>query len=922
MLKVKKNYRNEIIFFVLMALICFMFFCFGKKKVLAENVAIKVDNFEGLQDALSNANQDTEIIVSQTINLSSNVSLDGHGATVRVEKPYVNADGKVGSGYSNYGVFIINGNINIRNMKIMGGSNNGGEAEGTLDNEFAALQVQSGIANMENVKITRSGRGISIRNGANVILSDSQIVRNAYAYGGGIYCKGKLIMNNCSFSENRTVYHTGGGAMEINGGELYANNTIIINNASREVGGAINCLDSKIYLINCTITGNVTTRNRDDGGAIGLNNVHYDENANRGNELYAANCIFVNNYHIDQENDQIDTSDISIQGNGSDHSLYLYNCLYNNIVKSYSADDSQKVKTVGCKTETEAQNVATAYRDDGIFLSKDEFSPGFIHPAATAKPDTDGLGLYIPIQEQGLAVTGGTSVYFDFSDLSNIKMGLNSNGNMLALGSLNLPSETSRVPTYYEGINRSTDIIGASGIDGDDYYTVKLGNYANGSVEGATFYGDTYKKGTSVTVKAIENVNGYVFKKWTLVSDAGDEEIITDNPYNFVVNSDVILIPEFVEGYRYYVVFDGNGATSGEMDEVSFISDLGIDRYLPENVFSRKGYEFIGWNTESDGTGTSYENQAKIVANLTDSANDQVILYAQWKPNEYKIKFDGNGATSGKMGETSFIFDTEGHLPENIFSRTNYSFVGWNTEPDGTGTSYADKAKIKNLTDVANDFVILYAQWQKNKNDDLDDKIPDVDKKNIIDYHWTTIENSGGNNLIEKHNDMAKIESEVPNKLQTRKYLIGYPEGTMQPDKYLTKAEFATVIYRLMNDGETINYDKLKNIGVEKSDWFAKAVAYLISNSKGIIDLDEKQLNPNAKMNSTEMLKIIYDVLKSYGVDKNLIDAQDLNTNITRAKMSKIIFNVFERKSNPGQKSYSDLDDKHWAYNFLMDASE
>ena len=125
-----------------------------------------------------------------------------------------------------------------------------------------------------------------------------------------------------------------------------------------------------------------------------------------------------------------------------------------------------------------------------------------------------------------------------------------------------------------------------------------------------------------------------------------------------------------------------------------------------------------------------------------------------------------------------------------------------------------------------------------------------------------------------------------------------------------------------MNDGETINYDKLKNIGVEKSDWFAKAVAYLISNSKGIIDLDEKQFNPNAKMNSTEMLKIIYDVLKSYGVDKNLIDAQDLNTNITRAKMSKIIFNVFERKSNPGQKSYSDLDDKHWAYNFLMDASE
>ena len=196
---VKKNYRHEIIFFVLLMLICFMVFCFEKKKVSAQNTSITVNNFEQLQEALSNANQDTEIIVSQTINLSSNISLDGHDATVRVEKPYINSDGKVGSGYSNYGVFIINGDVNIRNIKIMGGSNDGS------DNKFAAVQVQSGTVSMENVCITRSGRGIFIINGANVILSDSQIVRNAYVYGGGIYCTGKLIMNNCSFSENRTI---------------------------------------------------------------------------------------------------------------------------------------------------------------------------------------------------------------------------------------------------------------------------------------------------------------------------------------------------------------------------------------------------------------------------------------------------------------------------------------------------------------------------------------------------------------------------------------------------------------------------------------------------------------------------------------------------------------------------------------------
>ena len=38
--------------------------------------------------------------------------------------------------------------------------------------------------------------------------------------------------------------------------------------------------------------------------------------------------------------------------------------------------------------------------------------------------------------------------------------------------------------------------------------------------------------------------------------------------------------------------------------------------------------------------------------------------------------------------------------------------------------------------------------------------------------------------------------------------------------------------------------------------------------------------------------------------------------------MSEIIFNAFDRKSNPGQKNYSDLNDQHLAYKYLMDASE
>ena len=96
MLKGKIKYIFGTIFLSLFMLIALIIFIFGYKKTLANDSAITVNNFEELEQALSKANQDTEIVVSQTINLSGNMNLDGHGATIRVENPYVNSDGKVG----------------------------------------------------------------------------------------------------------------------------------------------------------------------------------------------------------------------------------------------------------------------------------------------------------------------------------------------------------------------------------------------------------------------------------------------------------------------------------------------------------------------------------------------------------------------------------------------------------------------------------------------------------------------------------------------------------------------------------------------------------------------------------------------------------------------------------------------------------
>ena len=63
----------------------------------------------------------------------------------------------------------------------------------------------------------------------------------------------------------------------------------------------------------------------------------------------------------------------------------------------------------------------------------------------------------------------------------------------------------------------------------------------------------------------------------------------------------------------------------GEMDsDVEYVC-VTDNENLKSNTFTRDGYNFGGWNTKSDGTGTSYQPGA------TYSGNTSVTLYAIWK---------------------------------------------------------------------------------------------------------------------------------------------------------------------------------------------------------------------------------------------------------------------------------------------------
>ncbi|MCQ2328101.1 MAG: InlB B-repeat-containing protein [Paludibacteraceae bacterium] len=74
------------------------------------------------------------------------------------------------------------------------------------------------------------------------------------------------------------------------------------------------------------------------------------------------------------------------------------------------------------------------------------------------------------------------------------------------------------------------------------------------------------------------------------------------------------------------------------------------------------------------------------------------------------ITFNGNGSTGGSMSDQNI--DDKGNLTANAFTRTGYTFNGWNTQADGKGTTYANGAEITATADSKGP-VTLYAQWKR-----------------------------------------------------------------------------------------------------------------------------------------------------------------------------------------------------------------
>ena len=186
-------------------------------------------------------------------------------------------------------------------------------------------------------------------------------------------------------------------------------------------------------------------------------------------------------------------------------------------------------------------------------------------------------------------------------------------------------------------------------------------------------------------------------------------------------NNAVIVLCAIWEEISYTIVFDGNGATGGEMED--FVLQWGQSKQLPNNLFYKTGYELHGWLYN----GITY-SETYVMYNLCETETT-VTFVAQWKPIIYTITFV---SIYGSSYEQKIQYDEKVRLLPNRFEKENYHLAYWSCEE--IGRDFGDEQEVLNLT--TNSHLYFIANFRENYyfiryNDYYMNQEPTISKQQI-----------------------------------------------------------------------------------------------------------------------------------------------------------------------------------------------
>ena len=316
-------------------------------------------------------------------------------------------------------------------------------------------------------------------------------------------------------------------------------------------------------------------------------------------------------------------------------------------------------------------------------------------------------------------------------DLTSYKLTRTSDGSTSAIGGATVSDiSSSATATFTQG----TVAVTATAQWTKKTYAVKYN--ANGGTGAPSQQTKTY--GTALTLSStVPTKAGRRFTGWNTASDGSGTAYAKGASYT--ANAAVTLYAQW-EQYKLEVNYYSNYAssyngTTASLNTVSASTNVlvntsnyyyasayssGLNNYNSGSTLGmlRTGYNNLRtWGTATSGgtyqvkDTTSFDTGQDLALALgkdITSGDATVKVYAQWSIKTYAVTYNANGTSvSGMPSNQTKTYGTALTLSSTKPTRTGYTFEGWNTAEDGSGTNYASGASY-----TSNAALTLYAKWK------------------------------------------------------------------------------------------------------------------------------------------------------------------------------------------------------------------
>lgn len=400
-------------------------------------------------------------------------------------------------------------------------------------------------------------------------------------------------------------------------------------------------------------------------------------------------------------------------------------------------------------------------------------------------------------------------------------------------------------------------------------------------------YGSTLQNaGKSLPTPVSGAENQWFFKGWDLEEDRSDDLFYTDPD---VLNMPVRSNLTFVAQWWPIVTFDANSGawSSGEtMHYVKIQTDT--EKVAAESTPVRNGYTFLGWYTAADGGDR---------ANFEEKVNGPKTLYAHWAKNAAVTFRIVNGTWSGGAAEDKTVTvvlypQADGtasgtldasYVPQIMLPAPGYENIagGWeqtpNTDPNGiTGdVTYVYRFGSTGGGSSSGHSTRYTLHYESNGGTAYKDERYASGTKVTLDKTPTresyTFTGWYADKALTQKITSVTMNSDktvyagweatgVPDKLNGDDhfaYVIGYPDGKVHPKGNISRAETATIFFRLLKadirDGNLTADNDFSD--VSDGQWHNKAISTMAK--LGIVKgRRANRFDPNASITRAEFAAI------------------------------------------------------------------